>query len=69
MTPVEIMALLVVLLGGIKIIVIMMDPVKWMPVVRKVYGNPLPTQFFACVFGVVSLYYLLQEVTIVQIFG
>jgi len=69
MTPVEIMAFLVVLLGGIKIIVIMIDPIKWKPVVKTVYGHPLYAQFFGVVLGLGSLYYLLQELTIVQIFA
>jgi len=69
MTPVEIMALVVVLLGGIKIAVLFADPKKWASVAKKVYGTPLVTQFFAAVFGIGSLYFLLQEVTIVQIFA
>ena len=69
MTPVEIMAFIVAALIGIKLLVIMINTKNWMPVVKAVYGNPAITQLVALVLGGISLWYLLQEMTIVQIFA
>lgn len=69
MTPIEIMALLVVSLGLIKTVVILIDAKKWMGVAKAVYGNPQVTQVIALALAGLSLWYLLQELTIVQVWA
>ena len=69
MSPLEILALLVIVLGGIKILVISSNAKSWLKVVKTIYGAPHITLFVALVIGVVSLWILLQELSIVQIFA
>ena len=70
MTPIQIMALIVALLGAIKTIVVLIKPKAWVDkVVKPIYANPMVTSIVALIIGGVSLWYLLQELTIVQIFA
>lgn len=69
MTPIEIMALLLAGLGLIKMIVIFNNPAKWHTVVKKVYANPQMLTLSGVVIAGGSLYYLLQVMTIVEIFA
>lgn len=69
MTAVEIMALVVVVIAAIKIIVVLSNPRNWLAVVKAIYANPVLTALVALVLAIVSLGYLLKEVTIVQIFA
>ncbi len=66
-TPVEIIALIMIAIATIKIIVLMMKPMSWMNFAKKFYSNTKAIQIGSLVLGVVILYYLLQEITIVQI--
>ncbi|MBU0612050.1 hypothetical protein KKA39_00085, partial [Patescibacteria group bacterium] len=66
---IEIMALFVIGLSLVKLIVIFINPKIWMDkVVRVVYSHKIFLPVFL-ILSVVGLYYLLQELTIVQIFG
>ena len=69
MTPIEIMAFVIAALIGIKLLVIMTDPKKWMPVVNAIYGNPGISTVVALVLGGWSLMHLLKSFTIVDIFA
>ena len=69
MTPIEIMALVVVLLGGIKLIVFAINPKSWMKVVDSVFSRPMLTTVVSLILGALVLWFLLKEITIVQIFG
>ena len=69
MTPIETMALLVVLLGLIKLAVILSSPQKWMLVARAFYSRPKFTTAFSVALIAISLYLLLAELTIIQIFA
>ena len=69
MTPIEIIALTFIVFGLIKLVVIWNNPVNWKPVVKGVYGKPVVTMAVALVLGAVILRYLLEELTIVQIFA
>jgi len=67
MTPIEIMASVVVGLSLIKIIVVSIKPEVWMNnVVRGIYGHKISTPIFF-ILAVGGLYFLLQELTIIQI--
>ena len=70
MTPIQIMALIVALLGAIKLIVVLMSPKAWIDkVVKPIYANPMVTTIIALIIGGISLWYLLKELTIVYIFA
>jgi hypothetical protein len=70
MTPIEIMALIVVVVSIIKLIVVMVNPRAWIRGVgRKVYAVPAITMPVLTILTSVGLYYLLQELSIVQIFA
>tara|TARA_Y100000034_G_scaffold113269_1_gene148079 strand:+ start:295 stop:681 length:387 start_codon:yes stop_codon:yes gene_type:complete len=70
-SPVEIIAGLFAFLGLIKILVILIDKSKWHKhVVKPIYsGNVVTTSIITLVLAAVILYYLLQVLTIVQIFA
>jgi len=71
MTPIEIMALIVAVFVGFKLLVILISPKSWMGIVKTVtiWKNPIPTILVSIVLAAVTLMYLLQELTIVQIFA
>jgi len=71
MTPIEIMALIVAVFVGFKLLVVLISPKSWMGIVKTVtiWKNPIPTTLVSIVLAAVTLMYLLQELTIVQIFA
>ena len=69
MTPIEIFALIVVVLGIIKLIMIFINPNSWTSVVKAIFAKPMLTGILSLVLAAVVLYYLLAEMTIVSLFG
>ncbi len=70
MTPIQIMALIVAVLGAIKLIVIVIDPKIWLKkVVKPIYANTMLASLIGLIIAGVSLYYLKQTMTIVDIFA
>ena len=68
MTPIEIMALVIIIISAIKVIVILANPKSWADVVKKIWANPMITSIISLVLAAIVLYYLLQSgLTIVQI--
>jgi len=69
-TPIETLALIIALLSLIKLIVILVNPMSWFKgVVKPIYSNPFMLQLIGLILAGVSLFYLLREFTIVQIFA
>ena len=67
-TPVEWMALILIVISAIKIIVILVKPKAWNDsVVKKLWKNSGLAMIVSLILAAVALYYLLQELTIVQI--
>jgi hypothetical protein len=66
-TPVEWIALAIILLSAIKIVVGLFSPKSWMGFAKKVWASSGIMSFLGLALGAVILYYLLQEITIVQI--
>lgn len=67
-TPVETIALIIIVIATIKIFVLLVKPMAWMNFAKKIYlTNPRLTQIISLVLAAVVLYYLLQEITIIQI--
>ncbi len=69
MTPVKILALLVAVLGAVKLLVILTRPKSWLPAVKTVYAKPVLTMILALAAAGIILKYLLMELTIIQIFA
>ncbi|MDI6888444.1 MAG: hypothetical protein QMC78_01950 [Methanocellales archaeon] len=70
MTPIEIMALIVALFAGIKMLVTLINPKYWKnTVTKRSWANPTLTSLVSLVLTVVTLAFLLRELTIVQIFA
>jgi hypothetical protein len=67
MTPIEIIATILIIASAIKIVVILIKPSSWANMIKKVWINPMIMSGISLVLAAVVLYYLLQEVTIVQI--
>jgi len=70
MTPIEVIALIVALGAIIKILVILVNKSKWVGVVDKTYGkNSGLMSIVFIILAIVVFYYLIQVMTIVQIFA
>ena len=67
MTPIEIIALILIIVSGIKIIVILINPNAWMNFAKKLFANASLVRIVLLILAGVVLYYLLQELTIIQI--
>lgn len=68
MTPIETLALIAMLVIAIKLIVILVKPKAWADLVKKIWANPVLMEVIVLILATITLYYLLQELTIVQIF-
>jgi hypothetical protein len=67
-TPVEIIALIVIIAGVIKMLVLLVNPKAWMGFAKSVYSKPNLTSFIAFILAAVVLWYLIQSgISIVQI--
>ena len=69
MTPIEIIALIFIIFALVKLVVIFINPMSWKSVVKKIYVKPVVTTAVGLVGMAVILRYLLEELTIVQIFA
>jgi hypothetical protein len=70
MTPIEIMALIILVVATIKILIILVNPKTWVGVIDRVWASPALMMIVSLILAAISLYYLLQEgITIVQIFA
>lgn len=67
-TPIEIMALILIILSFAKLISILISPKFWYEkIVKRVWNYPIPMLITSLIISGISLYFLLQELTIVQI--
>lgn len=69
MTPIEIIALIVAIVMAVKIIVLLVKPKAWMNLVHGIYKNKVLTMIISLILALLVLNYLLEEITIVQIFA
>ena len=70
MTPIEIMAFIAAIIVPIKLIMILRSQKSWFNTVTKRYwNNAVVTTILSLVVVIVTLFYLLQELTIVQIWA
>ena len=72
MTPIEIIALIFIIISVIKLITIAVSPKAWYgssnPLVKLVW-NRISATIFSLIIGGLILYYLLAEISIVQVFA
>tara|TARA_Y100000310_G_scaffold342963_1_gene448489 strand:+ start:1447 stop:1836 length:390 start_codon:yes stop_codon:yes gene_type:complete len=67
-TSIEIIALIMIVLGAIKMVVLLVNPKAWMNLAKNVYSKPSLTSLVSFILAGVVLYYLIQSgITIVQI--
>ena len=64
---VQITVLLLAILVVIKFLVLAIKPKAWLNLVKSLYGNPLITGLVEVILAAVLFYYLLMQITIVQI--
>jgi len=69
MEIVGIFALIVLIAIAIKILVVLISPKSWLNLVGKIWKLPILTMIVSLILAGIVLYYLLQEISIVQIFG
>lgn len=68
-TIIQIFALIVIALAALKIIVISIKPKAWFKVVKTIYAKPKLTMVVSLILAIISLNYLIKEITITQIFA
>ncbi len=66
-TTIEIIALIFVILGLLKIIIVFFSAKSWMNFAKGIYKNPVLLFIVELVLAAIVFYYLLQSFTIVQI--
>ena len=69
MGAIEIFAGVVVLLSLIKLITLLVSPKSWINFASKLWKNPSAMAFVSLILGAIVFYYLIQELTIIQIFA
>jgi hypothetical protein len=69
MTPIEIIALLMVFLAVIKIVVILHNPAAWWAIPKNLFKHAGLISVGSLALAILVLYYLLQELSIVQVFA
>ncbi len=68
MTPIGIIALILIIVSAIKIVVILVNPKSWADIVKKIWANPMVMSIVSLILAAIVLYYLIQSgLTIVQI--
>jgi len=67
MIPIEIIALVLIIFAAIKMFTLLVKPQAWMNFVKALFKNKAVAVIIGLVLGGVVLYYLIQEITIVQI--
>jgi len=68
MTPIEIIALIVIVVSVIKMLVLLVNPTSWMNMAKGFYKSPGVFSFIGLILAAIVLYYLVAGgMTIIQI--
>jgi hypothetical protein len=67
MSSVEIIAWIFIIFVAIKMLVLLVNPRIWMNFAKSVWSNTNTVKLLGCILAAVVLYFLLQEITIVQV--
>ncbi|MBT3395029.1 hypothetical protein HOA59_00830 [archaeon] len=68
-TPIEIIAMIFLALGVIKMIYLVINPNAWMDLAKKMYAKPKALQSMSLILAAIVFYYLIQVFSIVEIFA
>ena len=67
-TPIETIALVLIVISVIKIVILLVNPKSWMNFVKNLYSKQKTISVVAFILGAIVLYYLLQSgITFVEI--
>jgi len=66
-TPLETIALILIVIILVKLIIVILNRNAWLKFTHKIYNKPIPTTIILAALGILVLYYLVQELSIVQI--
>lgn len=69
LTPMEILALILVILIAIKLFVLYVKQRAWLNFTKKLYSNPQTFTIVSLILAIIVGYFVFQELTIVQAFG
>jgi len=69
MTPIELFAWIAIVLALVKIIVVVINPKAWMNFAKTLWERPVVMMVVSLVLGIIVLTYLLETISIVQIFA
>jgi hypothetical protein len=70
MTPIELMALIVLVVGAVKLIVLVISPKSWIGVMKQVWSNSVLAMIVCIILAAIVLYTLVNNgIGIVQIFA
>jgi hypothetical protein len=69
MSPLEILALILVVLGLVKFIVILIKPGAWAEVPKTMFAKPMLSMIISLILAALVLKVLLAEMTIVHVFA
>ena len=69
MTAIENIAWIIVIVSVIKLIILLINPGAWMNFAKKLYSKPGQLKVITLVLAIIVFYYLIQEITIIQIFA
>jgi len=68
MTPIEIIALVFIVIAAVKMLILLIKPMAWMNGAMKTFSNKIFTQLFGLVMAGIVFYYLRQAgISIVEI--
>ncbi len=69
-SAIENIALIIIAISVIKLIVLTIDPKKWMNFAKSIYANPVRLKLIGTILAAVILYYLINAgITIIEIFA
>ena len=67
MEIITVFALIIALLALVKILVILVKPKVWLNLVKSIWSVPMLTMIVCLILAAIVFYYLIQELTIIQI--
>ncbi len=68
-TPIEIIAMIFLALGVIKMFYLLINPKAWMNFAKNMYSKPKSLKFISLILAAIVFYYLIQVFNIVEIFA
>jgi hypothetical protein len=69
MDAIQLFAWIVVIAAAVKILVLLVNPKAWIRMASKIWKYPSAMMIVSLILGAVVLYYLIQTLSIIQIFA